>query len=704
VISIQAKAGISPMNKIYLVFLFSVQWFFAQSGNDSVAVPNRLPEIVISHLHLNDSLLRAPASVGILSSKDLQRNNLTDITPAINQLSGVLMQSGAFNTNRISIRGIGARTPFGTNKIRAFYGNIPLTSGDSETTIEDLNIETLGQAEIIKGPLSSLYGAGLGGAILLTPEIRNKEGNTAAISTVYGSYGLAKTSADYSLDTQSASLNFNYHKLDADGWRQNSAYHREGETVAGELFRRKNSKLTYLANYTYLKAYIPSSINKEMFDENPRAAAATWLASKGFEQYKSYLAGLGYEFPVSGKIKNETSVFINAKKSNEPRPFDILRQNTFAYGLRTQFSGEFGLFKKKSNFIVGAEYFSDRFKGRTYENLYQDNNGNGSLQGNRLSEAKQHQNFYNAFAQLRIAVAKKFEIQSGININKTKFRLENTFPEQSLSDENYSYDAIFSPQVSLLFKPNPIQTIYFSASRGFSLPSVEETLTANGTINSDIKPESGYNFELGGKSYFLDRQLYAEIALYRMQIKDLLVAKRIDDDQYIGVNAGETLHQGVEAELHYNISVLKKWFISGYASAAVGKYTFEDFNDSGNDFSGNRLTGVPDSKINVGMALSIKSGWYFSADFLFVDKIPIDDANTVYSDSYRVANLKTGWRLDLLKHLHSHFCFGVNNIFNEHYASMVLVNATAAPNAFPRYYYPGMPVNFYANFSFAYDF
>jgi outer membrane receptor protein involved in Fe transport len=73
---------------------------------------------------------------------------------------------------------------------------------------------------------------------------------------------------------------------------------------------------------------------------------------------------------------------------------------------------------------------------------------------------------------------------------------------------------------SLLFKPNTQQTIYFSASRGFSLPATEETLTSEGTINTNIKPENGYNFEVGGKFYFFNRKLYTEIAVYRMEIKD----------------------------------------------------------------------------------------------------------------------------------------------------------------------------------------
>lgn len=493
-----------------LLFLITLN-AFAQQPNDSIA----LQEVVISRYHINDSLLNAPASIGILSQSQIQRNNLSDISPVLNTLPGVFMQSGGINTNRISIRGIGARTPYGTNKIRAFYGSIPLTSGDSETTIEDIDLEIINQVEVIKGPLSSVYGAGLGGAILLSPKLSSATGSTARISTTHGSFGLMKNTIGYSLDTKNGSLNLSYHKLETDGYRDNSAYDREGVTLAGELFRKENSRLTYFGNYTYLKAYIPSSIDKETFENDPSAAAFTWNAAKGYEQYDSWLGGLAYDWQL-GKVKNSTSVFINFKENYEPRPFDILTQDTKAWGARTQFSGDFKLGKMKTQFVAGLEYFNDGFEGSTYANLYEDNNGQGSLQGGRLTGTEQQRDFINAFAQLRVQLARKWEVQAGLNYNKTQFELDNTYPETATSSESYGYDGIWSPQASLLYKPSALQTLYASVSRGFSLPSIEETLTAEGSINPNIKPENGYNFEAGGKFWLQDRNMYAEISLYRM--------------------------------------------------------------------------------------------------------------------------------------------------------------------------------------------
>ncbi|SHG62640.1 TonB-dependent receptor [Flavobacterium johnsoniae] len=661
----------------------------------------KLKEVVISSLHINNSLLNTPASIGILSKKDLLQNNTTDITTVINTIPGVFMQSSNFTTSRISIRGIGARTTYGTNKIRAFYGSIPLTSGNSETVIDDIDLENLNQIEIIKGPLSSVYGAGLGGAILISPQLSNNGNQSAGISTVFGSFGLLKNSLNFGLDEKSGSLNISYHNLKTDGWRENSSYNREGITLAGELFRKENSKLTYFSNYTYLKAFIPSSISKEVFNTNPKAGAPTWVASKGYKEYKSVLGGLAYDFKINENLKNSTSVFINYKDSNEPRPFDILRQYTFATGARTQFSGNFKIGRVENQFIAGAEYFTDTYNGNTFQNLYQQNNGLGSLQGNQLTETDQKRHFYNIFSQLRTLLSDQLEIQAGLNYNKTRFDLNN-YTENI--NEEYSYDGIFSPQISFLYKPHSLKTLYFSVSRGFSLPATEETLTSEGKINPDIKPENGYNFEVGGKFYFFNKKLYTEISLYRMEIKDLLVAKRVGDDQYVGTNAGKTFHEGIEITLNHNWPINRFLALNSYLAGSIGNYKFKEFIDNGNDFSGNKLTGVAPQKINAGITLNTNIGVYFSTDYQFVGEIQLNDANTAYSDSYTILNLKTGYRFEILQGLTSHISAGVNNVTNEKYASLILPNAVPTGNSSPRYYYPGLPVNYYGAVSLNYLF
>lgn len=658
--------------------------------------PVALPEVTLTALHVSDSLINAPASVGILNASDLQRINNVEIASAINRVPSVMMQSGSYNTNRISIRGIGARTPFGTNKIRAFYGNIPLTSGDSETTIEDLNLENLSRVEIIRGPLSSVYGAGLGGAIVISPQIPRAKDGAISIGSTHGSYGLMKTNIGVSVSHDKHGANVNYHRMESEGWRENSSYFREGVTISGEAFRTKDSHFNFLAGYTYLKAFIPSSITKEMFEESPSSAAPTWLAAKGFEQYKTWFGGIGYHGKL-GNWENSTSVFALWKDSNEPRPFDILTEETTGMGARTQFVRKFKWRQRDADFILGGEIFQDRFSASTFENLYQQNDGNGSLLGERLSETQERRYFYNAFAQVRLPISTRLRLQGGFNLNQTNFTIDNRFPESD--SEEHSYKPVFSSQLSLLYHLKSDQTIYLSGSRGFSLPAISETLHPDGSINSNIKPETGTNIEAGARSTFFNRKLFVQFSAFWMRVENLLVAKRIGDDQYVGVNAGSTIHRGFEADTRYMFH-LGSFAFSGYASASWGNFRFDRFEDSGNDFSGRRLTGIPDASAAAGITVSLDRV-YLGTDFYYLDKIPLNDANTEYVDAYRLLHLKVGYRQQIAKEFEMHLVAGVNNLFDEHYASMILPNATGQS---PRYFYPGMPQNFYVNSTFRWNF
>lgn len=132
--------------------------------------PLELKEIIITTNHIPEKLQKATASISIISSDDIQLSNNTDFAPILNRTPGVFMQSGALNTNRITIRGIGSRNLFGTSNIRAYFKDIPLTNGSGETAIEDFELGSIARFEIIKGAASSIYGAGLGGTIHLIPK------------------------------------------------------------------------------------------------------------------------------------------------------------------------------------------------------------------------------------------------------------------------------------------------------------------------------------------------------------------------------------------------------------------------------------------------------------------------------------------------------------------------------------------------------
>ena len=121
-----------------------------------------LDEIIVKSEINSKKLKYASSSISLINNLELRKLSDLSIEPGLNDIPGVHMHSGALNTNRITIRGMGSRSPYTTNKIKSYLNDIPLSNGVGETSIEDLGIDLFNQIEIIKGPNSNIMEPDLG--------------------------------------------------------------------------------------------------------------------------------------------------------------------------------------------------------------------------------------------------------------------------------------------------------------------------------------------------------------------------------------------------------------------------------------------------------------------------------------------------------------------------------------------------------------
>ena len=310
-----------------------------------------------------------PIDSKTLALKDLKINNSTIITPALNRVPGVYMHSGALNTNRITIRGIGNRSPFITSKIKAFVDDIPLTNGSGETTIEDIDLNILGKVDVLKGPTSSIYGAGLGGMLYLkTPEIDQQKTEFALDNTI-GSFGLVRNVLSFKNATETGNqINVVLNNTRSDGYRENNRYNRTGLGVYGKLKLNEKESFSIFGNYIFLNAQIPSSLDSTDFANNPQKAADTWAAIEGYETYRKNIIGGTYRSSIGKYFSQSSTLYSTFGNSYEKRPFNILREFTFTVGARTEWA--YTKFFSKSNnqfeLRTGAEWFYERYSWLTY--------------------------------------------------------------------------------------------------------------------------------------------------------------------------------------------------------------------------------------------------------------------------------------------------------------------------------------------------
>jgi len=687
----------------FFVVLIAIHLHSTATVAQTISDTTALSEVVLKGTPIPNTIQNSAASIATITSKEINRNDGVILTSILNKIPGVSMQQGALNTNRISMRGIGARSQFGTNRIKAYYENIPLSNGEGDTVLEDIDLESINEIEIIKGPNATSFGAGLGGVIHLMGKTTEANSSFGKIASTFGSFRLLKNNVSAGFNNSSTHLYLGYNDLSSDGFRENSEYNRKSFNLSAKQKLSENSSLSFFGIATRLKAFIPSSINQNNFENNPETAAPTWKAAQGYESYDKLIMGIGYETKFSDKWSLDTSVFSTIIDAYEPRPFDILDDETRNVGLRLQVNYNEKVFSIPTKFCLGSEVLFENYAFALYENLYQLQPGEGSIQGALFAKNTQKRNYQNIFFQVEMQLLKKLYLESGIALNNTQYQQSNEFETEEPSQNEYSFGSIWSPRIGFSYQIHPKKNFYTSVSKGFSLPSVTESLTPEGSINTELQPEIGINYEIGFKGTFLKNKLYTEIALYATDVSNLLVARRIGDDQFVGINAGESLHQGIELLVQLKLIEKAAFQVNTFFSGTYTNIRFKDFVELENDYRGNQLPAVPKEQWTLGLDVTTKMGLIANVSFGKVGQMALNDANTLYTDSYELIDAKVSYSFNLLKNLNFQSHAGVQNLLNQNYAASILPNAVGFGSALPRYYYPGNPMNYYGGIGLVYE-
>ncbi len=639
----------------------------------------------------------------VISAKVFQNASPVSLVPAMNQIPGVFVFSGALNTNRITIRGVGARTLFGTDKLRLYYNDIPVTDGSGVSTIEAFDLENLSQIEVVKGPKATAFGTNLGGAIILNPKDALGISTNFTNNFTVGSFGLLKNNLSFNHNDGKLRLGWQYGHTETDGYRQNSNFKRDGLLLNLAYDYTNKNRLSLLFNHIDYTAQIPSSLGVTAFAEDPSQATFTWRVSQGFEDNRYTLVGLNHRHTFNEKLENSTSIFYTYLDHYEARPFGILDEFTNGYGIRTRFLGNFDFSEVKAQYTFGGEFYRDVYVWDEFRNLYQDNDGNGSLQGAKFADNKEFRNQLNVFGTFLVPFSDSFSAQLGVNLNKTRYDyrdLFNTGVENRSAERNFK--AIVLPSLNLRYLVKKHE-IYANLSRGFSNPTLEQSLTPDGVVNPDIAQETGMNYELGTKVKLDNEQFTIDVSLYQMNIQDLLVEERIGDDQFVGRNAGKTRHRGLEMAVRYQLELGSVILLAPFVKYTLTDHSFIDFVDGEEDFSGNPLTGVPKHRILSGVQMQLFSDFYWNTTHQHVGAIPLTDANSLSSDSFNVFNMRMGYYKKLSEKFALGVDFGINNLFDVVYAQSVLINTSGFGGNEPRYFYPGETRNFYGGIRLGYQ-
>ena len=332
------------------------------TGSDSIQ-----REVIASPVTVHASIARIPYAISTIDQAKIQQCIEPIITPLLNATPGLWMQSGTLNTNRISIRGVGYREPFATTGIKIYLDEIPLTNGVGESSIEDIHPNILSGIDIWRGPASALWGSGLGGMINLKSQV--PEINYGETKIQVGSYDRLQFDQHLSVrygknDTWGTTLHYQY--LNDEGYRDNNQYQKNSFTWIQHWRGNKGLSIKAMVHAIGLKAFIPSSLSLEDYENNPSAAAPTWAAVMGNEDYSKWITGLNITYAPEKGIVYKGSLFGTFFDSDEVRPFNVLEEHNNTAGMRHRFTFQI---KDAGHITAGMEYFNEQYTFSTYETL-----------------------------------------------------------------------------------------------------------------------------------------------------------------------------------------------------------------------------------------------------------------------------------------------------------------------------------------------
>jgi len=642
-----------------------------------------LNEVAVEAYKVIGRLHNVPGSLSVLTGEGLNVANGTSLATTLNTMPGVTMQSGTYTTSRIVIRGMGSRTPYNTNRIRAYLNEIPLTTSDGVSTPEEIDLQSLSQMEVIKGPASALYGSGLGGSINMYTPVRIQ--NEGHINAQYESFNTLKTDLSGTVNSGKTSLWGSLSHFQSDGYRENSEYQR---TSIFTTLKWKQQKWSLNATLLYLTVNggIPSSIGETLFETNPQAAAPGWKEVNGFKKYNKGVAAITLTNSISENVSNQFTAFGRFSDNYEKRPFNNLDDQSVSGGIRNKLN----FHTEKTDLVAGFEWINEQYKWAI------------DLDSNLINENSEKRVHLNVFTMLYYRPIAKLNISVAAALNHISYQLTDLYGLNGDQSGSREFPLIFSPRLGVNYAPGNKVAFYASVGHGFSLPSPEETLLPAGDVNTEIKPEQGIQYEIGSRLNFFSNKLEIDASLYWIELKDLLLTKRITEDIFTGINAGKSRHQGFELLLR-SIFFEYSGFpgkLSSNLSYTASLNRFIDFTDDENVYDGNKLPGIPDQSIQLMFKWNPVKRIGFDTHLQYFGDQYLNDSNTEVYSEYFLAGIKLTTQFELKERTSFNIYAGINNIGNTHYASMLIVNAIGFGNAEPRYYYPGLPRHVYGGIQF----
>lgn len=683
------------LRKFYLAFVFPVPTLlFSNPAHDSTAV--RLQPVEVKVNFLQQPLMRTTSSLQVLNENKLQQQSAATFTGALNSAPGVRMEERSPGSYRLALRGSMIRSPFGIRNTKIYIDEFPLTDAGGNTYLNLLDPYGIAAITINKGPDGSLYGANSGGVLRIDPKGFGDLENKINLQLTAGAFGLFQEQLSVQRRiNEKYQFSFDQSFLRSDGYRDQSGLNKKTFQTAHQWQYSPKNQARLFVLYSDLAYQTPGGLTAAQYAENPKGARPAVGAVPGAQEQKAaiynktWIAGLTHQSDFAPNFTHTISAFAALTDFENPFITNYEYRNEQNVGLRTYFSWNKPTQSEVSlQMQIGAESYWGSNDKKNYSN-------NGGVHGDMLDEDNLNNYQLNIFYRAMMQVWDRWTIEGSLGYNKNTVRYEEIYPLIDEPQGEIDFDGIWMPRLASSFLLNSDFALRASIAKGYSTPTIEEIRPSDRIINVGLRPEIGTNTEAGLRYTHPSQRLLVDLAAYRYVMDDGIVRQINDVGEDYYVNAGNMLQKGVEFGVWANlIDPREEGFvqqISLHSGTAYQHYRFGDYKVADKDFSGNKITAVPQWTLSNSVQLRFARNVYWNILHQFVDEVPLDDANTVYADKYHLLQMKVGIALPAYRSTTWHLFVGGDNLLNESYSLGNDINAFGG-----RYFNPAPSRHFYA--------
>ncbi len=718
------------MKKTFLILLIIGQFAFAQNNvkqkinnktqKDSTKVEN-LDEVFVTANRTATLRKETPVAISKLTTKAIDETKATSMYEIANKVPGILMVNLGNEQHEMSIR-----LPMTTNPYHLYLEDgLPIRpmgvfNHNALLEIDQFNLQSI---EVVKGPVSSLYGPeAVGGAvnlISLKPSI-DPEFKFGIQADQWG-YRRIQAAGGATI----GKVGFHIAGISSDqknSWMTFSDYRKDN--INTRIDYNINSKTRLISNTMYGQYYsdMSGSVNEDAFNNRTYKSTTDFTYRKS-EALRTKIT-LEHDWNVNAsssvtayyrdnKLGQDPSYSIKWTSGKTTATGQVNSSNFKSYGTVMQHTQKFNFLDAK--LVAGLSYdYSPVTYWAYQEDLKANLNPGGTTVNNYqivaerpdIKLANYTADIYNSaeFAQLSFKPLSKLTITTGIRYDNMKVNYNNALDN---STGTKIYDKV-TFKAGANYNALDYAGFYGNYSQGFAPPGITSIFLAKpGTGGTTGVPAQFYynlvpatfkNYEVGGWISVLKSKLYIDYSFYYMEGKNELLSIKQPDNSTDYQSAGETLHKGIEFGLNYKPS--KEWAIRIGGTTSQHKFVNFILSDKPSDpiknLNGLEMPTAP--KWSGNSEVNYYPKWFpnfrTSLEWQTVGSYYEDQINTVKYQGYNIFNARIGYKYKSIE-----FYGNINNLTNKLYAYMVTrgnttISLPTYTAAAPRTFLLGLQYNF----------